>query len=76
MHTVAVRTVRSTLVVGGALPARDEELADLEKWLHRTYPGRVSDPDKRKVLRSFTTWHHFRRLRRPGTRISKTRPTG
>ncbi|MFI1286751.1 hypothetical protein ACH4U5_39415 [Streptomyces sp. NPDC020858] len=75
MHSVAVRTVRSTLVVGGALPARDEELADLEKWLNRTYP-RVSDPDQRKVLRSFTTWHHLRRLRRPGTHISKNQADG
>ncbi|MEU8927882.1 hypothetical protein AB0D10_44465 [Kitasatospora sp. NPDC048545] len=59
----AVKTVRSALVAGGALPARDERLADLESWLARTYT-RVANPDDRKALRSFATWYHLRRLRR------------
>ncbi|MGW8329386.1 hypothetical protein ACWGLE_15930 [Streptomyces sp. NPDC055897] len=58
-----VKAVRAALVAGGALPARDERLADLESWLAKTYL-RVANPDDRKALRSFATWYHLRRLRR------------
>lgn len=59
----AVQVLRAVLVAGGALPERDEHLAALEKWLTRAYV-RVPLPDERRLLRSFTTWAHLRRLRR------------
>ncbi|MGA5348689.1 hypothetical protein ACPCSQ_23915 [Streptomyces griseoincarnatus] len=58
----AVDNLRQHLVDGGALPARDERLAALERWL----PGRIAEvhePESRNVLHGYTTWHLLRRLR-------------
>ncbi|MGW2789814.1 hypothetical protein ACWC9H_07805 [Streptomyces sp. NPDC001251] len=59
----AVRHLRAALAAEGVLPARDEHLAQLERWLPRAV-ARVEAPAERHVVRSFATWHHLRRLRR------------
>jgi hypothetical protein len=64
-----VDNLRMHLVAGGALPARDEQLAALERWLEaRT--AQVPDPESRRVLQAYVTWHLLRRLRR----FSRRRP--
>ncbi|MGD0247353.1 MAG: hypothetical protein ABSB59_44505 [Streptosporangiaceae bacterium] len=63
----AARHLRAILVAGGILPARDERLADLERWAeHET--SQIGDPAERRIVRSFTAWHHLRRLRRQSER--------
>ncbi len=64
-----VDNLRMRLVAGGALPARDEQLAFLERWL-AARTAQVRDPKSRKVLQAYTTWHLLRRLRR----FSRCRP--
>ncbi|MFL6119670.1 hypothetical protein [Actinophytocola sp.] len=59
----AVTRLRAALVAQGVLPDRDEHLATLEHWLAQYLPN-VQDAGERKILRSFVTWHHLRRLRR------------
>jgi hypothetical protein len=63
----AARHLRKILVAGGVLPARDERLAELERWAeHKT--GQIDDPAERRIVRSFAAWHHLRRLRRESER--------
>jgi hypothetical protein len=57
-----VEHLRAILVATSALPARDEHLARLERWIERTLAGR-SDPDQRHLLHRYATWHLLRRLR-------------
>jgi hypothetical protein len=58
----AAHHLRKVLVAGGILPDRDERLAGLERWaVQKT--SQVEDPAERRILRSFVTWHHLRRLR-------------
>lgn len=57
-----VQNLRMILVADGVLPARDEQLAALERRLPAELT-RVKDPEKRRVLHSFITWHLLRRLR-------------
>jgi len=59
--------LRKILVAGGILPARDERLAELERWAGQK-TGQVNDPAERRIVRSFATWHHLRRLRRESER--------
>lgn len=54
--------LRSVLVAIGALPARDERLAELERWTTAILHIR-QDPDDRRILHSYAIWHHLRRLR-------------
>ena len=63
----AARHLRKILVAGGVLPARDERLAELERWAEHT-TGQIDDPAERRIVRSFTAWHHLRRLRRQSGR--------
>lgn len=58
-----IDNLRMHLVAGGALPARDEQLAALERWLP-TRTAQVRAPESRKVLQAYVTWHLLRRLRR------------
>ncbi|WP_433264820.1 hypothetical protein ACQPZF_36180 [Actinosynnema sp. CS-041913] len=67
----ATAHLRALLVNAGALPPRDERLVGLERAIDRRIE-RVSDPDERKILRSFATWHHLRRLRALTNRRSIT----
>jgi hypothetical protein len=54
--------VRSMLVAAGALPARDERLTALERWISQAVAGHA-DPGHRRVLHGYAVWHHLRRLR-------------
>ncbi|MGW3950180.1 hypothetical protein ACWEKM_04225 [Streptomyces sp. NPDC004752] len=65
--TKIVANLRMHLVAGGALPARDERLAALERWLP-TRTAQVHDPESRKVLHAYGTWHLLRRLRNSSRR--------
>lgn len=58
----AIHHLRKILVAGGVLPDRDEYLAMLERWLPEA-TRKVVDPGERRIVRSFATWHHLRRLR-------------
>ncbi len=57
-----VRHLRKILVAGGILPVRDERLAGLEQWVTQK-TSQIADPAERRIVRSFATWHHLRRLR-------------
>jgi hypothetical protein len=63
----AARHLRKVLVAGGILPARDERLAELERWAGQK-TGQIEDPAERRIVRSFAAWHHLRRLRRDSER--------
>ena len=54
--------LRSVLVATGALPARDEHLVQLERWITQTVAGRV-DPQEKEILHRYAAWHVLRRLR-------------
>ncbi|MFG2417823.1 site-specific integrase [Streptomyces sp. NPDC048448] len=54
--------LRSVLVAVGGLPRRDEHLAQLERWTTRKIAAR-SDPEERKILHQYGTWHVIRRVR-------------
>jgi hypothetical protein len=58
-----VEHLRSVLVAIGSLPPRDEHMARLERWTARAIAARP-DPDERKLLHRYATWHVVRRLRR------------
>jgi len=57
-----VEHLRSVLVATAALPARDEHLARIERWVTRTIHER-SDPEDKQVLQRYAVWHLLRRLR-------------
>ncbi len=57
-----LRHLRSILVASGALPARDEILVRLERWIRQAVAGRP-DAGQRQLLHSYATWHVLRRLR-------------
>ena len=61
-HPQAVTRLRASLVAHAVLPDRDEHLAAIERWLG-PFLDHVDDAGERKVVRSFVTWHHLRRLR-------------
>jgi hypothetical protein len=75
--TKGSQRIREVLVNAGILPARDEQLANLERWLRRTLP-RVSDPAERAALHSYLAWGHVRRLRSLAekTPLTHTQVTG
>lgn len=54
--------LRSVLVATGVLPARDEHLSRLERWIHATLDER-DGRDDRELLRRYALWHLLRRLR-------------
>lgn len=57
-----VEHLRSVLVAIGTLPARDEQMTRLERWITRTIAERA-DPDQQHLLRRYAIWHLLRRLR-------------
>ena len=57
-----VEHLRAVLVAVGTLPARDEQMVRLERWIADTIAGRV-DPDEQQLLHRYATWHLLRRLR-------------
>ena len=46
----------------GALPARDERLVALERWIGQVIAGRTS-PEHLRALHGYAVWHQLRRLR-------------
>jgi hypothetical protein len=54
--------LRSVLVAAAALPARDEQLARIERWVTQTV-NQHPDPQDREVLRRYAVWHELRRVR-------------
>ena len=67
----AATHLRAILVEAAVLPARDERLIRLEGAVDRRI-ARVKEPSDRKILRSFATWHHLRRLRTIAARAPST----
>ncbi|MGE6738432.1 hypothetical protein ACQKIP_47125, partial [Streptomyces sp. NPDC059900] len=65
--STALSHFRSILVANNALPERDEYLARLEQWLDRILDD-VDHAEDKRLLRSFATWFHLRRLRRRSAR--------
>lgn len=57
-----VEHLRSVLVATQALPARDEQLARIERWVTRTVAERTDTKDK-ELLHRYAVWHLLRRLR-------------
>jgi hypothetical protein len=55
--------LRAVLVASGILPARDERLVKLERWITGTIATHP-DPAERHLLHRYAIWHHLRRLRR------------
>jgi hypothetical protein len=60
-----VEHLRAVLVATGALPERDEQMAQLELWVTATISSRAH-PDERHLLSRYAVWHLLRRLRRRG----------
>ena len=54
--------VRAMMVAVGVLPARDERLTALEKWINQAI-ARLAHPKHRRILHGYAVWHHLRRLR-------------
>ncbi len=54
--------LRSVLVATGTLPARDEHLVQLERWITQTVATRA-DPQEKEILHRYAAWHVLRRLR-------------
>jgi hypothetical protein len=63
--------LRSVLVGTGALPWRDEHLAQLERWIGMAVAARP-DPREKEVLHRYAVWHVLRRL---GHRLRGTHAT-
>jgi len=60
-----VEYLRAVLVAVGSLPARDEHMARLERWIKQALSTRHDDAeDDKQALRRYATWHVTRRLRR------------
>jgi hypothetical protein len=58
-----VEHLRAVLVAIGTLPARDEQMVRLQRWVERTIAQRT-DPEQRQLLHRYAVWHVLRRLRR------------
>ena len=66
--------LRSILVAAGALPARDERLVQLERWITEVISTR-RDGAQRQLMHEYVTWHLTRRLRQR-LAASACRPSG
>jgi hypothetical protein len=68
-----VAHLRSVLVAVGTLPARDERLLRLERWIPELLRVRA-DRKEQKILHEYATWGLLRRLRQ--RLMSRSRPAG
>ena len=59
----SVRHLRDLLVDGGLLPARDRQLAAFDRWA-TTMLAEITPAADRRIITSYATWHHRRRLAR------------
>jgi hypothetical protein len=64
--------LRHILVANGVLPARDETLASVERFLTDTLAGLARDHDRR-LVQAYATWRVLRRLRRSAERAGRPR---
>jgi hypothetical protein len=55
--------LRQVLVANGALPARDEVLARMQRWV-RDIVKSIDRPEDRRIISTYATWAVLRRLRR------------
>jgi hypothetical protein len=67
-----IRWFRKTLVAHGVLPARDENLIRLEKWIDRV-SREAPTPLDGTLIRSYATWAHLHRLRQCNSGGTTTR---
>lgn len=58
----SVAHIRAGLVANGVLPPRDERMVALQNWIAAELT-RLNSAEYVRVVRSFATWHHLRRLR-------------
>ncbi|WP_405961960.1 hypothetical protein OG713_44310 [Streptomyces sp. NBC_00723] len=61
-HGKTVAHLRAVLAAAGVLPARDEHLTRLERWINHQLQA-STDPDHRRILHGYAIWHHLRPLR-------------
>jgi hypothetical protein len=64
--------LRHMLTAHGVLPARDEQLIRTQQWLD-TLLATITEPDQRRLVKAFATWHVMRRLRRGATAHARAR---
>ena len=57
-----IEHLRTVLVATGALPARDEQLARIERWVAEAISAHANPEDK-ELLHRYAAWHLLRRLR-------------
>jgi hypothetical protein len=57
-----VEHLRSVLVAIGTLPARDEQMSRLERWIAWVIAERP-DPGQQQLMHRYAVWHVIRRLR-------------
>jgi hypothetical protein len=67
--TGAARHLRHILITQKVLPDRDRHLHALQAWFDAAMIE-VDDPDEQRMLRSYLTWTHLRRLRTSGTPVT------
>lgn len=64
---LAITRLRGVLVQAGLLDTRNEAVARLEAWI-TTLVAAIDDPEDRRTIDAFATWHVLRRVRRRGER--------
>src|SRR5487761_1738022 len=57
-----VEHLRSVLVAIGTLPARDDQMSRLERWIAWVI-AELPDPGQQQLLHRYAVWHVIRRLR-------------
>lgn len=57
-----IEHLRAVLVAIGTLPARDEQIARLQRWITHALETQT-DPEQRQLLHRYAIWHQLRRLR-------------
>ncbi|WP_433496749.1 helix-turn-helix domain-containing protein [Sphaerimonospora sp. CA-214678] len=68
--------LRHILMAGGVLPARDDDLARVERWLNEQVTG-LDSPEHRHLVQAFATWRVIRALReRSAASRAPLTPTG
>lgn len=72
LGTRPAQHLRHLLVTAGVLPARDEALAGLERWLAALLDT-IEHPDDRHIVDTYATWHVLRRRR---ARAAHAGPSG
>lgn len=70
-HTHTIDHLRGILVTTGVLPARDEYLAALDRWVSKTLI-QITDPHERALATQYVNWQHLRRLRSKARRSAVT----